>query len=156
MLATILNTKSLIAAAAIASTVALGAAAPAQADPQIGFSFGITSGGFAPGFGPGFDHGFDHGRRPMFGMMDSGFEGGPDPFFFQHHHRHHGWGYAAPISYGISCGTGVNVVRANGFRGVQPVNCAAPVYSYQAWKRGEVFNVSVNTAGRIVAVNPLY
>jgi len=152
MVATFLNAKSLIAAAALATTVALGTAAPAQADPQIGFSFGITSGGFAPGFGPGYGH----EPRPMYGMMESGFDGGPDPFFFQHHHRHHGWGYAAPVSYGISCGTGVNVVRANGFRGVQPVNCAAPVYSYQAWKHGDMFRVSVTTSGRIVAVNPLY
>ncbi len=148
MVATFLNARSLIAAAALATTVALGTAVPVQADPQIGFSFGITSGDYAPGFA--------HEARPMYGMMESGFDGGPDPFFFQHHHRHHGWGYAAPVSYGISCGTGVNVVRANGFRGVQPVNCAAPVYSYQAWKHGDMFRVSVTTSGRIVAVNPLY
>jgi hypothetical protein len=134
--------KSLIAAAAVASTVALGTAAPANADPHFGFSIGFGT----PGYGF---------VDPGYGFGDSGF-GGPDPFFYRHHHRHHGWGYPAPVSYGMSCGMGANVVRANGFNGVHPVDCSAPVFGYEAWKRGGLYRVGVSMSGRIVAVNPVY
>ena len=84
------------------------------------------------------------------------FEGG---YYHQHRHHHFGWGpdYPAPVmSYGLSCSSAGNVVRAAGFRGVQATNCSRPVYGYEAWKRGELYRVNVSMAGRIVAVEPIY
>ena len=140
--------KSIIAAAAIAATAALGTATTAHADPTVGFSigFGFADGGFMP---PPPRH-----------------FGGPDPFWdggFHRRHRHFGWDnayaepYAAPVmNYGLSCSSAGNVVRAAGFRGVQATDCSRPVYGYEAWKRGELFRVNVSMAGRIVAVEPIY
>jgi len=137
--------KSLLAAAAVASTVALGTASSAKADPHISIGLGFGFGGYVPGY------------------YDSGF-GEPDPYwggphwdgpFHRHHFHDHGWDRPV-VSYGLSCGAAGNVLRAAGFHGVQAVDCARPVYGYEAWKRGELFRVSVNTAGRIVEVSPIY
>ncbi len=138
-------TKSLIAAAAVATTLALGSATSAQADPNVNFSFGIGVGV------PGGDFS----------------DNGPDPFFqpgYPHHRFHHRhWNQWAdfpppprPVSYGISCGTGRDILRSQGFRNVQAYDCTAPVYGYQAWKRGDIYRVNVNFRGQIVAVDPIY
>ncbi|MEP6828403.1 MAG: hypothetical protein ABJA10_10050 [Aestuariivirga sp.] len=133
--------KTTIAVAAIAATAALSAATAAHADPSVGVSIGF---GFAD-----FGSGPRHFR-------------GPDPFFdgrFHRPHRQFGWApdYPAPVmSYGLSCSSAGNVVRAAGFRGVQATDCSRPVYGYEAWKRGELFRVNVSVAGRIVAVEPIY
>ena len=139
--------KTAIAAAAIAATAALGTATAAHADPQVGISFGFGFGDFIPEPHRHFD--------------------GPDPFWddrfegdhFRHEHRHFGWrpDYPRPfVNYGLSCASAGNVVRAAGFRGVQATDCSRPVYSYEAWKRGEIFRVNVSMNGRIVAVEPIY
>lgn len=138
--------KSVFAAAAIAAAVALGSATSAQADPHINFSFGVG----VPFYGSGYDSGY-----------------GPDPYYQPHfrHHRHHyqDWNDYAdlpppppPVAYGISCSTGRNILRQNGFRDVQAYDCQGPVYGYQAWKRGEMFRVAVNFRGQVVSVNPVY
>ena len=140
--------KSIFAAAAIAATVALGSATSAQADPNVNFSFGIG----VPFYGSGYDSGYGYG---------------PDPYYQPHfrHHRHHyqDWNDYAdlpppppPVAYGISCSTGRNILRQNGFRDVQAYDCQGPVYGYQAWKRGEMFRVAVNFRGQVVSVNPVY
>ena len=46
-----MNTKTIIAAAAIAVTAALGTASVAQADPHGGVSIGFGFGNFGPSFG---------------------------------------------------------------------------------------------------------
>ena len=157
--------KSAIAAAAIAVTAVLGTATAAHADPQIGVSIGFGFGDFSPeprrhfgGPDPFWEGRFRHERRD-FGGADS-FEG--DQFEgdrFHHEHPHIGWGYGEPrryASYGLSCSSAGNVVRGAGFRGVQATDCSRPVYSFEAWKRGEIFRVNVSVAGRIVAVEPIY
>jgi len=130
-----MNTKLLIATAAIAATAALATATAAKADPYVGFSIGFND------FGPGFDHGFDHGG---------------DRFW----HRHDGFRrdfYPAPVvNYGIGCGAGANIVHYAGFNGVRPVNCVGPVYTYEAWKRGTLFDVNVSASGRIVRVTQAF
>ena len=140
--------KSTIAVAAIAATAALSTASVAHADPSVGVTIGFGFGDFMP-----------EPHRHF---------GGPDPFWrsrFHHEHRHFGWtpdypdysDYQAPVmSYGLSCSSAGNVVRAAGFHGVQATDCSRPVYGYEAWKRGELFRVNVSMAGRIVAVEPIY
>ncbi len=138
--------KTSIAAAAIAATAALGTATTAHADPTFGFSIGFGE-VIAP---PPPPHHF----------------GGPDPFWdggYHHRRRHFGWDgafaepYAPPVmSYGLSCSSASNVVRAAGFRGVQATDCSRPVYGYEAWKHGDLYRVSVSVSGRIVGVDPIY
>ncbi len=139
--------KSILATTAIAATVALGAASQAKADPRFNLSFGIGI--------PVYDGGYQND--------------GPDPYFqphFRHRHHHHDWNddgdqaYAPPppppMNYGISCSTGRNILRQNGFRDVQAYDCQGPVYGYQAWKRGEIYRVSVNFRGQVLSVDPIY
>ena len=134
--------KTAIAAAAIAATAALGTATAAHAGPQVGVSIGFGFGGFQP--------------------EEDDFFPGEDPFWGRRfHHRHNHWGagpgFPEPVmNYGLSCASAGNVVRAAGFRGVQATDCSRPVYSYEAWKRGEIFRVNVSMNGRIVAVEPIY
>lgn len=135
-----MNTKMLIASAAIAVTAALGTASAAHADPHFGFSIGIGT--------TGFDHGPFWGDRfyhphPNYGFYDEQYLAPPPP-------------PPVVVNYGIGCGVGANIVRGSGFRGVQAVDCRAPVYTYEGFKRGRAFDVSVNTRGQIVQVTPLY
>jgi hypothetical protein len=137
--------KSILAAAAIVSTVALGTATSAQADPNVNFSFGV-------GFGmPVYDAGYqDQFEDPYFGRR-----------FHHRRHFHHGWNDFAdvpppPVHYGISCGNGREILRQRGFRNVQAYSCQGPTYGYQAWKRGEFFRVAVNFRGQIVSVQPAF
>ena len=152
--------KTTIAAAAIAATAALSTAPAAHADPSVGVSIGFGFGDFMPESRRDFG-----GPDPFFGdrfHREHRHFGGPDPFWgdrFHREHRHYGWGpgYPAPVmSYGLSCSSAGNVVRAAGFRGVQATDCSRPVYGYEAWKRGELYRVNVSMAGRIVAVEPIY
>jgi hypothetical protein len=138
--------KSILATAAIATTLALGAATSAQADPNVNFSFGV-------GFGyPVYDAGYPS------------YDEGPDPFFEPRfrprHRRHHDWNDFPPppprVTYGINCGQGRNILRQHGFHNVQAYRCQGPVYGYQAWKQGEFYRVSVNFRGQVVSVDPAY
>ena len=133
--------KLIFAAAAVASVVTL-ASVPAKADPD--FFFGIGFGGDA------FDSGYSDGTymrreepRPW------GFDGPDQPW---EHRRHHGYGYG--YGYRLSCGAGVNVVRAQGFHGVRPVDCSAPVYGYQGWKYGRPYDIQVSMRGQVIGVSP--
>jgi len=136
--------KTVLAAAALTSTLALGTAGAAKADPT--FSFGIGFGGDA------FDAGYSDGTymrreepRPW------GFDGPDQPW---EHRRHHGYGYGYGYGYRLSCGAGVNVVRAQGFHGVRPVDCSAPVYGYQGWKYGRPYDIQVSMRGQVIGVSP--
>ncbi|MDE2446108.1 MAG: hypothetical protein KGO94_08010, partial [Alphaproteobacteria bacterium] len=103
-------------------------------------------------FGIGFGFGNPYG--PGFGVYDGGFDGG----YMPRPRRHHRWNDYAPVREysGVSCATGANIVRSSGFRGVEAYDCSAPVYSYQAWKRGEQFDIRVSARGRIISVQPTY
>ena len=157
--------KTTIAVAAIAATAALSTATAAHADPSVGVSIGFGFGDFMPeprrhfeGPDPFWDYRFHHEHR-HFGGPDAFWDGRFEDDRFRHEHRHFGWApdYPAPVmSYGLSCSSAGNVVRAAGFRGVQATDCSRPVYGYEAWKRGELYRVNVSMAGRIVAVEPIY
>lgn len=60
-----------------------------------------------------------------------------------------------PPHYGISCGKGRKIVRWNGFRRVNAVDCSAPVYQYNAWRGGMAYRVKVSSSGHIIKVRPL-
>ena len=125
-------TKSLIAAAAIASVVSF-ASAPAQAETNVDFNFGIGLGDFGPGYGYGDGYDFEGGYgRPG------------------HHPR------PRPMRYGVSCGEGRNLVREAGFRRVTAYDCSAPTYGYKAWRHGDLFKVKVSYNGRIISVRPIW
>lgn len=141
--------KSVVAAAAIAGAVALGSAGTANANPQVsvGIGFNLIDSGYNDGWdgGPGFyDGGYDDGP----GSYDNGPSWRPP-------HRPR-WDQPRPMSRGISCAQGRNIVASSGFRGVSAYSCSAPVYRYIAWKRGEQYRISVNFRGNIVSVRPVY
>ncbi len=122
-------TKTLLAAAAVASVVSL-ASTSAKADVDI--NFGVGLGGFYPGYGYNND-------------------------YYPRHRRYHDWNdYHPVINYGISCGAGRNVVRNAGFRNVSAYDCSAPTYGYNAWRHGDLYKVTVNSRGRITAAYPVY
>ena len=118
--------KSFIAAAAVAT--GLVAAIPAQqAEAKPHFDINIGVG--VPGYYPGY--GYGGGYYPV---IDPGYGGG----------------------YGISCHKGRKIVKWSGFHNVNPVDCSAPVYQYNAWKSGLPYRVKVSTSGNIIKVKPLY
>ena len=152
--------KTTLAAAAIAVTAALSTATTAHADPSVSVSIGLGFGDFAPEprdhfvyADPAWDDQYYHNNH---------YFSEPDQFGVEEYHherRHFGYNayYPAPrVSYGLSCSSARNVVRAAGFRGVRATDCSRPVYGYEAWKRGEFYRVNVSVAGRIVAVQPIY
>lgn len=126
--------KNLLAAAAVASIVTLGATS-AKADTSISLGFGF--GGFDSGYG--YDDGY------------------PDPYYGGHHRRGVYWDDARPVmSYRMSCSSGRDVVREAGFRHVTAYDCSAPTYGYKAWRDGDLFKVVVNYRGNIVSVRPIW
>jgi opacity protein-like surface antigen len=136
--------KSILAVAALASTLSVAAVAPAKADPSISFGIGFSSDPWGPGFGHGpFEP--HHPPRPYgFGEAGFGYDGGP---------WDGGW-HRPGYGYRMSCGQGVNVVRARGFRGVRPVDCSAPVYEYRGWKFGQPYSIQVSMRGRLLGASP--
>ena len=134
--------KTVLAAAALSSTLALGAAGAAKADPTISFGIGFSADPFDVGYSDGTYLRHEE-PRPW------GFDG-PDPRWG--HHPRHGYGYG--YGYHLSCGAGVNVVRAQGFHGVRPVDCSAPVYGYQGWKYGRPYDIQVSMRGQVIGVSP--
>ena len=149
--------KTLLATAAIATTLAVANTAPASADPNVQFSFGVGT--------PGFDGGPDYWRHQHHHDWENGGfgYGDGDGYRFHDGYRYHGgYGYGLTFApryvpaYRLSCGGASEVVRAHGFHGVRPVDCSAPVYGFRAWKHGDSFRVSVSISGRIVGVNPIY
>lgn len=134
--------KFVIAAAALATVVTL-ASVPAKADSHIGISFGFGD------FGDPYDNQFGYfppppPEEPVF------YEG---DFGYHHHRRHH---YDNAYYSGVSCSGGANILRNAGFHGVEADDCSAPVYSYQAWKHGEQFDIQVSSRGRIISIDPAY
>jgi hypothetical protein len=65
------------------------------------------------------------------------------------------WAHAGDEGdYGISCREGRRIVKRNGFRSVQPIDCDGNVYRYNAIsRRGARATVLVNMDGDIVRVN---
>jgi hypothetical protein len=125
--------KTLIAAAAVAATV--GVAAPA-AEAKTNWDIQVQLG--APVY-PAYDYGYDyepvrphHPRRPVVVVDDV-------------------------EDYGISCGEGRRLVRGSGFRNVSAFDCDGRTYGYTAWRRGEMYRVTVDSyRGNIVRVRPTY
>lgn len=129
--------KTVLAAAALTSALAIGTA---KADPTFSFGVGFGADPFSAGYSDG-TYMRHHEPRPW------GFDG-PDPRW--DHQPRYGYGYG----YRLSCGAGVNVVRAQGFHGVHPVDCSAPVYGYQGWKYGRPYDIRVSMRGQVIGVSP--
>ena len=127
--------KTVLTIAALASAFAMGTA---QADPNFSFGVGFGADPFSAGYSDG-TYMRHYEPRPW------GFDG-PDSRW--DHHPRYGYGYR------LSCGAGVNVVRAQGFHGVQPVDCSAPVYGYQGWKYGRPYDIRVSMRGQVIGVSP--
>jgi hypothetical protein len=142
--------KSILAIAAIAAVVSVGATA-AQADPHINFGIGFGVGAFPPPPPPPF--------FPGDGDVYGGGYSADYPGYMPRHRRRHFNDYPvydqAP-SYGVSCNGARNVVREAGFRNVRAYDCSAPTYGYKAWRDGELFQVKVSYQGDIISVRPIY
>lgn len=112
--------------AAAAVATGLVAAIPAE-QAQAKPHFDINIGVGVPGYYPGYGH--------------PGYGGYPvvDPVYVG----------------GISCNKGRKIVKWNGFYNVKPVDCSAPVYQYNAWKKGMPYRIRVSTSGDIIKVKPL-
>ena len=134
--------KKFIIAAAALSAVVTFASMPAKADPRVSIGIGF---GFGGDFGPNYGSGYG----PGYGIYDDGFDQGYRP----HHRRRH---FQNTYYSSVSCSGGANLLRRAGFRGVEADDCSAPVYSYQAWKHGQQFDIQVSSRGRIISVDPAY
>jgi hypothetical protein len=133
--------KSLIAAAAIAATMAV--ALPAQeAKADVDVSIGIGVGGFHPGYGYN-DYDYDYDAD-----FDAGYGDG------------YGYGYDYPVhkpySNKISCNKGRRIVDNSGFNKVKAVDCSLPGYRYTAWKKGRKYMVRMNGRGNITGVSKIF
>jgi hypothetical protein len=121
--------KSLIAAAAIATSVAGISASQANAGSNIDFGFGVQIGG------PGF----------IVGGGTPGYHGG--------YGGHGGHGF---VDYGISCGEGRWVVKSAGYYKVKTVECSGSTYTYTGRMSGDKYRIKVKRSnGAIVSVSML-
>ena len=130
--------KTLIAAAAVVSTVAV--TAPAQAgkwDVDVNIGLGGFDGGYGGGYGDGYGDGYGGGYG--------------DDYYGE------GYGHGGYHSSRIECWEGKQKVRWAGFRQVRPLDCEGRSYSYKAYKRGNAFIVKVSSrSGNIISVRNLY
>ena len=107
--------KSLIAAGAVAASLAvLAPVEQAQAKVHVDINLGLV-GGYYPGYYPGY--GYGGGYYPVV-----------DPYY----------------GGGISCNKGRKIVKWAGFYNVNPIDCSYPVYQYQAWKFGNPYKVNMS------------
>ena len=56
-----------------------------------------------------------------------------------------GQGWYRPVRARISCERGRNIVRNQGFRNVDRVECSGPTYTYRATRNGKRLSVYVNS-----------
>jgi hypothetical protein len=124
--------KSLMAVAAVASTMAI--AAPAQAGVKVYLDGGFGYGGYQdyqPDYQPDY--------RPDYQ---------PD-YIYQPPRRHQNWG--------ISCEDGAQQVREEGYRKVRVIECDGKHYTYKARRHGGRYVVTVSRRrGDIVSVEQVY
>jgi hypothetical protein len=123
--------KSLIAAAAV-SAIAFGASAPANAKVNID----LYLGGFAPSY---YEPAYPVYSEPRY-------EPRYEPHYEPRRPRY-------VESYGISCESGRDMVRNEGFRKVRAVDCDGRRYTYRARQNGDTFIVKVSSrSGNIISV----
>jgi hypothetical protein len=67
--------------------------------------------------------------------------------------RRHAHYYYDPA---ITCGEGAKVLKYNGFRAIEPVDCSLPRYHYMAWKNHRQYLVTVNRDGEITRARLAY
>ncbi len=129
--------KTILAAVAIASTMAI--AAPAQAGVKV-----YLGGGF-------FDNGYGHDGYPDYRPdYQPGYEPDYQPDNFYEPPRR-------PRYRGISCEDGAQQVREEGYRRVRVVECDGRQYTYKARRNGGRFVVVVSRRrGDIVSVEQVY
>jgi hypothetical protein len=125
--------KTLIAAAAVAATVGVAAA-----EAKTNWDIQVQLGG--PAY-PVYDRGYDYDYVPV----------------RPHHPRRPIVVVDEVEDYGMSCGEGRRLVRGSGFRNVSAFDCDGRTYGYTAWRRGEMYRVTVDAyRGNIVRVRPTY
>lgn len=121
-----MNAKTLIAAAAVALSVAGFSASQANADSNVHVGFGVQIG--SPDFF--FSGGtIGHGGYPV---------------------------YTSNYDSGISCSEGRWVVKSAGYKKVKTDECNGKRFTYIGKKHGDYFAVQVSRwSGNIVSVSPL-
>jgi hypothetical protein len=120
-------TKSILAAAAVAVTVAGFSASSAQAGKKFDIDINLY-----PSHGYGYDVGY-----PIYDDTP-------------HYPRH-------SDKWGISCGEGKWTVRSAHFRKVNTVECVGPSFTYTGWKHGDKYRIKVSRRhGQIISVSELY
>lgn len=125
--------KSLIAAAAVAVTVAGLSTTAAQAGTKVHVDLGIGL------YGVGYGHGY-----PVYDDYDYGYGG---------HHGHHGGGG----SWGVSCGEAKWEVKNANFRKVKTLDCSGKTYTFSGWKHGDKYRIKVGRKhGQIISVSEVY
>jgi hypothetical protein len=130
-------TKSILAATAIAATLA--AAAPAEAKTHIYLGIGVGAPGYA--YDPSYDPAYDYAppapvyRHPRPVYVE------PDYGYYQE-------------DYGVSCGQGRRIVRNSGFYNVQTIECDGQNFKYEAERRGRSYIVKLDSrTGEIIEAN---
>lgn len=129
-------TKSILAATAVAATLAV--AAPAEAKTNIYLGIGVGSPGYT--YDPSYDYAppppprrHRHHPRPVYAEPDYG--------YYQE-------------DYGVSCGQGRRIVRNSGFYNVQTIECDGQNFKYEAERRGRTYIVKLDSrTGEIIQAN---
>jgi hypothetical protein len=117
--------KSLIAAAAVSTGIALSAGA-ADARTNITIGVGIPGPIYA-------EPGYDYPPQPPVYYYDE-----PRPVYYYPRYR-------------VSCGQAARALRHSGYRHIEPQDCSGRRYSFIAWRQGHPYVVSVSSrTGRII------
>ncbi len=125
--------KSLVAAAAVALTVAGLSATSAQAGTKVHVDVGLGL------YGVGYGHGY-----PVYDDYDYGYGG---------HHSHHGGGG----SWGVSCGEAKWEVKNANFHKVKTLDCSGKTFTFSGWKHGDKYRIKVGRKhGQIISVSEVY
>jgi hypothetical protein len=134
-------TKTILAATAIAATLAVAAPA-AEAHHRHKLHINVGIGLVDPGYNPGYyDPALDYPPPPPPRRPRPVYE--PD------------YGYGDPVDYGddygVSCGEGRQIVRHSGFRNVRTVECDGQNFKYTGYRRGDTWLVMIDSrTGEII------
>ena len=124
-------TKSMIAIAAVVTSLAALSVGNAEARTSNDFNVGVPT---SVGSGAFYGAGYGAHYAPSITIATSP-------------------AYRRAVA--ISCGQARNIVMGNGFYNVTAIDCSAPSYKFVAWQDGTAYRVRINGWGNITGVSQL-
>jgi hypothetical protein len=133
--------KSILAATAVAATLAVAAPAEAHHHHKLHIGLGINLGD--PGYYPDYNPGYYDPPPPPPRYVPR-----PRPVYVEPD-----YGYDQE-DYGVSCGQGRRIVRNSGFYNVSTIECDGQNFKYEAERRGRTYIVKLDSrTGEIIQAN---